>query len=195
MTDTNLDLTMAASHVIRLYLWDKLQQRLPAHWKKVTAAGMLKIPIVPAQEQPELQDSGAAYIVYVYDYGPTGDLWQLENERLTLRVFSENAAVLSETTKLCRRLFNKWDESAMEVNRWLYAPDGLEKYKTGTTEYDQWMDEARNFLFKSIKVSGTQGVQPAPDEGGRTDTLIFLDLTYVEKQWSPDEQDSSDASD
>lgn len=179
----NHSLTVAASHVVRLYLWDMMREHMGDIWKPI---GTNKIvPIVAAQEQPELQSSENPYIVYAYDYGITDDLWQLQNETMALTVFTQSPGRLAATTKLCMRLFNRRDESARDINAWMRRnPDSerpsLEKYRTGKPQYDDWLDEFRNFKFLTMRSYAT-GVQPAPGEGRRVDGTIMVEMTYVER--------------
>lgn len=177
----NHSLTMAASHVVRLYLWDMLTEHMRYQWKPGGEHG--DIPIIPTQEQPEEQASGKPYIVYTYDYNMTTGLWQLQNETIYLRVISQSAATIAATTKLIMRVFNRMDESAVDINEWIRSPEGLGKYEipgADNAEYNVWMDEARNFQFKFTRISGVTGMQPAASEGGRSDSIISIELHYVE---------------
>lgn len=177
MTSGDHSLTMAASHIINAYLWEMLTEHLGGMWRKIERGGTTVVPILPAQEQPEVQDTDLPYMVYVYDYGNTGGLFQYQNETLTLRLFSSSASVIAATTKLCMRLFNKYDESAFDVNTWLMSRD---EHRTGDARRDKWIDEMQNFQFKTIHVSGTQGVQPTTNEDGRMDSIITIELEYIE---------------
>jgi len=184
MTDIQMSdyLSMTGSAIVRLYLWDMLRRYMPETWKP--GSGMLTIPIIPAQDQPETQTGLGPYIVYDGSFSPTDDLYQIETERMTLRIFSEDTDVLTSTVKLCRRLFDRKDDSAFELNRWLDREDGLGQYAMKDQRYNTWMEEARNVKFLTTSVVGTEGAAPAETQEGRLDTLVFLDLTYVEHEWA-----------
>lgn len=181
-------LAISASHVVRLYLWDMLSTRLGHIWDVDDHHDVkpLDIPIIPAQDQPDTQTSERPYIVYDYSYTTSGDPYQIENESLTLRVFSQSTSTLAMTTKLCIRLFGQFDKSAADINRWINDTTpgkGLQKYMAEDGRYNTWIEEVRNFKFLSVSVPGTQGAEPAAQEAGRLDTLIFLDIKYVEREW------------
>lgn len=182
----NHSLTMAASHIVRIYLWDKLTEHMPDTWSLSAGQNFSDMPIIPAQEQPEEQTSEKPYIVYIYDYMATSDLWQYQRESMSLRIFSQSPATIAATTKLCVRLFNKHDETAMDINEWLHSDDGLAKFAFGDSRYDQWIDEAKNFSFRTVTLSGTQGVQPAVGEGGRLDAIITIEIRYIEREMGLD---------
>lgn len=174
---------MSASHVVRLYLWELLTHNMPDTWSLGEGQGLSDMPIIPTQEQPEEQTSGRPYIVYTYDYMTTTDLWQLQSETVYFRIISQSAATVAATTKLMMRAFNRMDESAQDINRWIHSPTGLGKYKIPGDEnaqYNTWMDEARNFQFKFTRVSGVTGAQPAASEAGRMDSIVSIEMRYVE---------------
>lgn len=175
-------LTVAASHVARLYLWDMMRKYMGDIWYPIKGRGDAEtIPIVAAQEQPELQASENPYIVYAYDILATTDLWQIQQESMALTIFTQSPARLSATSKLCVRLFNRRDESARDINRWLRNAEGLLKYETGDSQYDKWIDEFQNFRFLTTSVPNVQSVQPARGEAGRVDGTVTIDLKYVER--------------
>lgn len=169
-------LSVSASHIVRLYLWDMMQDYMPDTWGMIDTGTGRKIPILPVQEQPEQQTSNRPYIVYTYDVLPTSDVWQYQTESMYLVIFSQSSAVISSTTKLMTRLFNKYDVTAREINKWVQGPE-IEKYFEGAKE---WLDEYRNYRFKTVRVAGVAGQQPTPQEAGRVDSAITLELTYVE---------------
>lgn len=169
------------SHVVRLYLWEQLKRYMPDKWKHIErelpdGTKINTIPIIPAQEQPEVQDSGRPYIVYIYDVHSTGDLYQLERESISLVVYSQDAGLISSTTKLITKLLNKYDDSARDINHWIKSPMGIQQ---AYGDHD-WVREMRRYSFKEIHVSGSVGAQPAPGEGGRMDSIITVELVYTE---------------
>ena len=184
-------LTVSATHIIRLYLWDMMQRFMSDTWVKIDTGQGLKIPIIPVQEQPEAQTSDRPYIVYTYDMLSTGDLFQHQIEQAMFSIYSQSSAVVSATTKLMVRLFNKYDITAREINQWLHTEAGvygksLEQQKTGNPDYDTWIDELRNFKFTTVNVAGVAGQQPSPGEAGRLDSLITIELNFVERDTSLD---------
>lgn len=179
----NYSLTVSATHILRLYLWDKLKTYMGDSWKPIPTGGgkISAIPIIPVQEQPEVQTSENPYIVYAYDVAVTTDLWQLQNETSMFTIYSQSPATIASTTRLMQRLFNKWDESAQDVNRWIRSEDGLGKFSIGDSEYDQWIDEVKNFKFRFIRVAGVLGTDPATQEAGRLNSSITIESSFIER--------------
>lgn len=176
-------LIVSATYIVRLFLWDLLTEHMPSTWAEVDE--LSDMPIIPTQEQPEEQTSGKPYIVYTYDYMSTSNLWQFQNETAYFRVISQSAATIAATTKLMIRVFNRLDDSARDINAWIhsqgaFAGGGLSKYATGNSEYDVWIEEVKNFQFKYTRLAGVTGTQPAASEAGRVDSIISIELHYVE---------------
>lgn len=168
-----LDLKLSASGIVRLYLWDQLLAQLPEIWGGQLEGG--GIPIIPAQDQPETQVSDSPYIVYVADTLPTNDLFSYQREAMHFRVFSQSTGTINSTMRLFGRLMNKWDITARDLNRWVRHPDGLKKYLPA-----EWMDEARNFQFKTIRVVSAVGIEPSGGEGKRVDASMSLEVGFIE---------------
>ena len=193
MTLADYSLTINGTYILRLYLWSMLRKYMPEHWDFIqneSGANELVIPIIPHQDQPETQRSEKPYMVYTYDFSETGDLFQYQRETFTVRIYSQSTATLAATTKFIMRLFNRYDESAFDVNAWLHdlvpGRDTIESdYMTGRPEFDKWIDEAKNYIFKVVKVSGVEGAQPTTGEGNRVDAMIVIDMEYVEKDMGP----------
>lgn len=169
---------LSASHIINVYLWEKLRQFYPSYWGDLTSS-----PIIPAQEQPEVKDGSTPYIVYVQSHGPTGSLFGYKNETLSYRVYSSSAARISGIIRLAYELLDRKDLSADAVNRWLWNQE------TGTQRFSpddpmgnmgKFGDDMKNFEFKTIAVIGATGAQPATEEGGRYDGDIEIEITYVQ---------------
>ena len=149
------------------YLWAKLQQELPDYWKTIPNLG---VPIIPAQQQPEATESGLNYITYTYSDHASRDLYVYQSQDIDWILFSRTTAPITSTIALCRDLFGRWDDSAVEVNEWMRThtfPAGAKAF------YER-------YNFKSITVTGTTSAQPATDEGGTRDGLVSVNYQFVE---------------
>lgn len=156
-----------ATHVINLYLWDRLNENLEKYWQEIPGFG---IPIIPVQQQPEVTESKQDYIVYSYADQSSKDLHLYQTQDITWILFSSSSASISATIALCRDIFGQWDESAAGVNDWLRnatLPQGYEHLY-------------RRYNFKSIQLLGSTSGQPARDEGGTMDGLIDISCSFVE---------------
>lgn len=188
----NHSLTMTASHIVRYYLWANLQAYMADTWKPLERTGVAAIPILPAQEQPEAQTSGNPYMIYIYDTNGTSDFFHLQSETLSIRMFSQSPVTIAATGKLCTKLFNRYDDSAYDINMWivrgLERSDGTpylphESFASFAAAYNirpMWLDEVQNYRIKYTTVSGIQGAQPAESEFGRVDSIVSIDIHFVE---------------
>lgn len=154
---------MAATHVVNRYLWSLLSDNLGDDWKLVPNFGY---PIVPAQQQPEVTESGLPYITYIYTDADSHYVFPFQTQTLTYQFFHSRTNVISPVLKLIKDKLGRWDESARDVNDWLRTADVPELY--------------RRFNFKSIRVLGTTSAQPAGEEGGDYDGMAVLELKFIE---------------
>jgi hypothetical protein len=72
-----LDLAMSPVYILRTFIW----QMLVANELMSPGDYEIPIPIVPLNEEPELQQTSKPYIVYGYSTDATGDMW-MENSMM-----------------------------------------------------------------------------------------------------------------
>lgn len=168
-------LIISASHVINLFFWVKMQEHLGDFWVQ---DGDGSVPIIPAQEQPEETSGDSPYIVYIYNTMIPSSFYVYEEEQLYWTIYSQRSTVISSTIKLARTLFKSYDKAAQEVNDWIL--DDLDDYRVGDPDFDSWIDDFKNYQFKSIKFLGGMSAQPATSEGGRNEGTITISMEYVE---------------
>lgn len=157
--------SVEAAHIINLYMWDKMTTELPEHWKPIRGMSA----IIPAQEQPEMTESGQNYMTYVYMDQGSRDLYALQYQNIDWTIFSPSATAASSTIALSRDLFGRYDESAREVNRW------VSQSKFADNEF------VRRYIFKQIQVTGSTSSQPATDEGGTMDAMLSISYSFIER--------------
>lgn len=153
---------LAATHGLRKYVWQLLQAELG--WKAENYGGLT--PLVTPEQQPELNAFNAPYIVYSFGKSPNGSLWQVEREIAVFTIFSASAAEINQVVNLLSTKLNKMDESAKDVNDYLYA----------NTEPGSFY---KQFDFKTVSVMGSQGPQAVTTEGGRRDGYVTVAIEYT----------------
>ena len=168
------DYQITAAHIVRLYFWDHIQKQLGGLWADFNG----QPPIIPAQEQPELQASERPYMVYVYDTFATTDVWQIQTENVMFVIYTQSPRTITMTTKLASRIFNKFDVTAQEINAWMRAPDGLAAQVSDPKILEQY----RDFRFKTVRVAGITGVEPSREEGGRMNAAITIEAVFTERK-------------
>lgn len=116
MADYKLD----AAYEIRRYLWEELQSHnifdLEDYYSE--NIGDTIVPIIPVQQQPELNQflSGKKHIVYdkiglVYD-----DNWLICNEKFLFTIYATDVDQINEIRNLMVDIFRRMDESARDLN-------------------------------------------------------------------------------
>lgn len=147
-------------HGLNKFLWDKLKTEL--EWDAANYGGL--IPIVPAGQQPELNDYSAPYIVYNYSHQSPGDEFLIQEEQVAYAIYSSNEADIRRCINVIIEYLKREDESAGMVNNWLHV--------NGSTEN-------KRFDYKYTRVISTFGAQPPISEGGRMDGSVILRIAYT----------------
>jgi hypothetical protein len=91
---------IVAAHVLRLYVWEML--KVNEVLSEVTINGKTIIPIVPVQDEPELRDSGKAYIIYGWSENEENNVENIQRGNMAFRIIAEDGE----------------DETAASVNWW-----------------------------------------------------------------------------
>lgn len=165
MTLTKWDLM--ATHGLRQYIWSLLQSELG--WSLSNYHDPVKnvdyVPIVAAEQQPEMNQFEAPYLVYAYSKKMSGNLHVIEGEVAAFVVYAKTTTEINQVLNLLAAKFDRRDESAQNLNKWLKTSGLDQQYK--------------NFDYKTMWVSGFQGPQPALETGGRRDGSITINITYT----------------
>lgn len=156
------DYNISAANIIATYVWHRIQTKLG--WSIVNYPGI--IPVVPTQQQPELNSGSQPFIVFGYSIDYTSPLWLLNTETVSFTVFSEDLQQIREVTNLLCNDFKRYDESAGRVNNYISSiPSQYVKLK--------------DFDLKTISIMGASGPQPSMQEGGRHDGNVILKVKYT----------------
>ena len=146
-------------HGVNKYLWSKLESEL--EWSKANYGGLM--PIVPASQQPELNDYSAPYIVYNYSHQSSGDFY-IQEEQIAYAIYSSNEADIRRAINVIVAYFQREDESAQAINDWMTVNGSVEN---------------KRFDYKHTKVLSTYGAQPPVSEGGRQDGSVIIRIRYT----------------
>jgi hypothetical protein len=142
---------------IRAYLWDLLQDQLS--WGEINGV----VPIVSPQQQPELTNGTAPFIVYNWSmaqqYAP-----QILCEQAAFMVYGDEGQVNTAVNLIADHL-RRWDWSARDVNDYIATlADG---------------DLKKLFDYKTIYVTAASGPDPAEQEGGRVEGMVMIKYDYT----------------
>ncbi len=101
-------------------------------WRELTESGVFDpddyysdnigqeiIPIIPVQQQPELNQflSGKKHIVYDKVGMTYEDIWLLSCEKLLFTIYATDVSDINEIRNLMYDVFRRMDDSAKDINR------------------------------------------------------------------------------
>lgn len=156
-----VDYKIDAIFELRKFLWNELKATkiFDANDYYSDNINMEIIPIIPVQQQPELNQflSGKKHIVYDKIGLSYEDIWLLACEKVLFTVYSTDVSDLYEIRNLMTDLFRRMDESARDIN----------KFK----------DEER-LKFHSIHIVETSPITPSDEIQGFLSADIILEVKY-----------------
>lgn len=118
------------------------------------------IPIIPVQQQPELNQflSGKKHIVYD-KVGMSYDTnWLICNEQMLFTIYSTDISEINEIRNFMVDLFRRMDQSATDVNRWDLISD--------------------KFKFHTIYISDISPIAPSSELLGLLAADVVLEVKY-----------------
>lgn len=150
-----------AVYALNSYTWKLLQVNLGwKEWKGVP-------PIIPVQQQPELMQSGRAFMVYGSALHPPGHLYQLNTEAVSYVIYAPTATETNRVVNLLFDTFKRQDDAAADVNDWLAA----EATSRGSH---------RGVYFTSIRATVAEKAErPADEEGGYLAGMVMVTAQFI----------------
>lgn len=154
-----------ATYALNSYVWKLLEANLGwKRWKGVP-------PIIPVAQQPEIMQSGEAFLVYGSAFHPPGYLYQHKKEAVSYMVYAPSSTEVNRVVELLFDTFERQDVAAEDVNDWL-----VEEAKPGNREGGH-----RGVYFTSVKSTMAEKAEDAPDEeGGYAAGMVLIEMNYTE---------------
>lgn len=147
---------------VRKYLWDSLATIGIFDEDNYYSdnIGTTIIPIIPVQQQPELNQflSGKKHIVYDKVGMSYEENWVICCEQILFTIYSTDVSEIAEIRNFMTDLFRRIDESARDVNLW----DGL----------------SNKFKFHSIFISDISATTPSEELQGFLSADVILEIKY-----------------
>lgn len=157
-----VDYGYTAGHAIAAYVWNLVKNELG--WSESNYGGL--VPVVPVQQQPELNSASGPFIVFGSAIDPVSTMWLIDSETVALTIYSQKISDINKVTGLVVDKLKRYDESAQIVNDFIYTLNSGHP--------------AKAFDFKTIRVVGASGPQPSLQvEGGRHDGNIIIKAQYT----------------
>lgn len=152
-----------ATYALNSYTWKLLEANL--EWTRVKNGTL--IPIVPVSQQPELMQSGKAFIVYGSAIHPADHLYQLVKESVSYTVYATSSTEVNKAVNLLTEAFARQDDAASDVNDWLET----ERQARG---------KSRDIQFGTIKTTMSEKAEDAADEeGGYAAGLVLIETRFT----------------
>jgi hypothetical protein len=147
---------------VRKYLWDSLATIGIFDEDNYYSdnIGTTIIPIIPVQQQPELDQflSGKKHIVYDKIGMSYEENWVICCEQILFTIYSTDVSEISEIRNFMTDLFRRMDESARDVNMWDSVSD--------------------KFKFYSIYISDISPTAPSEELKGFLSSDVILEIKY-----------------
>jgi hypothetical protein len=122
--------------------------------------GTAIVPIIPVQQQPELNQflSGKKHIVYDKVGMSYEENWVICCEQILFTIYSTDVSEIAEIRNFMTDLFRRIDESARDINRWANLSD--------------------NFKFHTIFISDISATTPSEELQGFLSADVILEIKY-----------------
>ena len=157
------DYTYVAAYDLRDAMWHELQDSGLFDINDYYADGFAEpiVPIVPAQQVPELNNllPGKTYIVYNVVQKKYGVQWWLSSESIILEIVSRNASEIQTITNFLIDVFRRYDLSARDINLKI--------------------SEDSPFTFLWFNLESADPIQYFDDEGGYMSGDLSIGYAYT----------------
>lgn len=147
---------------IRKYMWNKMQSAGIFNPNEYYADNLNEtlIPIVPVQQQPEMNQflSGKKHIVYDKIGMSYKDNWLVCCEQILFTIYSTDILDIVEIRNFMTDEFRRMDQSGQDVNKWSGLSD--------------------KFKFYSIFIADISPTKPSEEIQGFLATDVILEVQY-----------------
>ncbi len=153
-----------AVYALNSYVWKLLRVNLGwTEWNGVP-------PVIPVSQQPEIMQSGKAFLVYGSAIHPASHLYQHKKEAVSYMVYATSATEVNKIVNLLTDTFERQDEAAIDVNDWL-ALEGEPGNRTGGH---------RGVYFTTVKATMAEKAEDAAEEeGGYAAGMVLIEMQYT----------------
>lgn len=151
-----------AVYAINSYVWKLLEANLGwERWKGIP-------PIIPVQQQPEIMQSGKAFMVYGSAIHPPTHLYQHKKSAVSYMIYAPSSTEVNNIVQLLSDVFERQDWAAHDVNDWL------------STEAESRESGHRGVYFTTISSTMAEKAEdPADQEGGYSAGMVMLEMKYT----------------
>lgn len=156
-----MDTKYAPVYVLREYLWKLLQVNMG--WNAADYGGLM--PILPAEEEPNISQYDKPYIVYGYNESPTlNNRNFVKRGSMSLAIRSTRFTEIVDVLNTITTAMEREDEAAADVNT--YSSTAGFSIPIG-------------IRFTTISIGYLDGPGPEASEGGRQMGIVNIRYDYV----------------
>lgn len=151
-----------AVYALNSYIWKLVEANLGwTRWKGVP-------PIIPVQQQPEIMQSGKAFMVYGSAFHPPTHLHQHKKQAASYMIYGRSATEVNRIVELIYETFERQDLAAQDVNDWL------------ATEAQHRDGGHRGVYFTTVTSTMAEKAEdPSNEEGGYFAGMVLLEMKYT----------------
>jgi hypothetical protein len=157
----SVDYKIDSMFELRKFLWNELKENniFDPNDYYSDNINMEVVPIIPVQQQPELNQflSGKKHIVYDKIGMSYEDIWMICCEKILFTVYSTDISDIYEIRNLMTDLFRRMDESAKDVNG---------------------SKSTNKLIFHSIHITETSPIEPSQELQGFLSADVILEVKY-----------------
>lgn len=143
--------------MLNLYIWELLKKNT----SMTTADYGGKIPIVPADD-PDMQATGKAYLVYGWSEDPAGPNGAVRGGTLVYAIYSSSVSDINKIMNIIVTALAE-DDTARRINKW------SSNYSGGALI---------GITFTDARIAFGEGASPADQEGGREVATLTMKYEF-----------------
>lgn len=145
---------------VNKWFWSLINTELG--WETTDYRGLT--PIVPSEQQPEMNDFGKPYVVYSAAIQATNTMYLVQEEQIAYTIYSEDQLSIRQAVNLGYNYMNRYDDAAKDLNRYLSV----------------WGSPAdKKFDYKYLRVLTATMPDASDEEGGIQSGMLIIRACYT----------------
>lgn len=153
-----IDNKIIPSHIIRLYIWDIVQNRTTME----TINGY--VPIISIEDEPIIADARKPYIIYGYSEQESTRIEQIRRGAFVARIIAPDFGQLTQIINTIAAAFESTD----------IATEGLNTFASIYPD-----NRLVGIRFTKAKLGYLEGGEPPESEGGPVEGIVNISYEYI----------------
>lgn len=161
VNENGLELEVVPAYIIADYVWALLD--INTNMELSHYGG--KVPVIPVRQDPVFTDIDKPFLVYAWSENPTRDNYKHRSGQVSLAIYATSNRDITKISNLLVSAFERWDETAEDVNEWKSRPGKPEAFK--------------KIRFSTFAAGAFDGPTPENTEGGRQSAVVMIRYSYI----------------